>query len=502
MTPERSSTATSSPPLTDLFLGPGDSAAYERAFDVASEAVEAHLDAATPYAGRSYDDLATAFEDVEFVPEDGAGLETAVERARLVVENAVGVSDPACIAHLQCPPLVPALAAELLLTATNQSLDSWDQSPAATVLEEQFVGELCARFGFDGGDGVFTNGATGSNLLGLCLARERALAERDHDGFRDGLPADHGLRVLCSADAHFTTEQAAAVLGLGEASVVPVATDDDHRMSVPALDRTLADLRARDLCPFALVGTAGTTDFGRIDPLPALADRAGEHDLWLHVDAAYGGALVLSDRHREKLAGIDRADSLAVDFHKLFFQPISCGAFLLREPVHFEHIAHNAAYLNPADAAVPNLVEKSLQTTRRFDALKPFLSLQAVGRRGFAERIDRVLDLADEAAASIAARPDFELACEPTLSTVVFRYLPAGGDPDTDHDGDPAAVNAHVRERLLYESEAVLARTDVAGDTYLKMTLLNPRTTVEDIDRVLDAVSDYGSSVGAEEVKA
>lgn len=494
MTPESPSTATSSPPLDDLFLG--DSTSYDRALDAARAAVQAHLAAATPYAGESYDDLTAAFDDVEFVPEEGVGLATAVERARPVMEHAVGVSHPTCIAHLQCPPMVPALAAEVMLTATNQSLDSWDQSPAATVLEEQFVGALCALFGFDRGDGVFTGGATGSTLLGLLLARERALADRGHDGGRDGVPADHGLRVLCSADAHFTTKQAAAVLGLGEASVVPVPTDDDHRMSVPALDRTLADLRARDLRPFALVGTAGTTDFGRIDPLDALADRAAENDLWLHVDAAYGGALVLSDRHREKLAGIDRADSVAVDFHKLFFQPISCGAFLLCDPAHFEHIAHNAAYLNPEDADVPNLVEKSLQTTRRFDALKPFLSLQAVGRQGFAALVDRVLDLADRAAARIAARPDFELACEPSLSTVVFRYVPDSGDRDTS----PDAVNAHIRDRLLEEDEAVLARTEVGDDTYLKMTLLNPRTTVEHIERVLDAVSDHGSALVAEGV--
>ncbi|MFC6799733.1 aspartate aminotransferase family protein [Haladaptatus sp. DYSN1] len=487
----------------DLFLGTGAGAeTYRKAMRRATEAViECVGDDQKPYSGQSPDELAELFAG-PVIPETGSGLEAAIDIvAESVLEHSVDPSNPRCAAHLQCPPLISGLAAEVMVAATNQSLDSFDQAPAATVLEQRVVDALCGEFDLPASaDGVFTSGGTQSNFQALLLARDRYCSRTFGQTVQaTGLPAEaDSLRILCSDGAHFTAKQAAHHLGLGEDAVVTVATDENRRIDLAALDAVLADLETSDAEPFALVGTAGTTDFGSIDPLSALADRATVHDLWFHVDAAYGGALAFSDDYASLLAGIERADSVAVDFHKLFYQPISCGALLLRDGGEFEWMARNAAYLNPEahDAAgVPNLVAKSVQTTRRFDALKPYLTFRALGRSGIAKLVEDTLALADEAASLIERAPDFELLCDPTLNAVVFRYQPDAGMSDDM----VSRLNAAVRERLLADGRAIAARTEVDGVTSLKFTLLNPTATTADVAGMLDAIRECGQRVAAEQ---
>lgn len=488
--------------VEELFLGSeaGDTA-YREAMQRATEAViDSFAASENPYSGRSPAALGDEFEE-PVIPENGTGLNTAIDEvANRVLRHSIVTSNPRCAAHLQCPPMIPGLAAEAMLTATNQSLDSFDQAPAATVLEQRVVDALCALFGFpDGADGVFTSGGTQSNFQAFLLARDRYCNRQfGRDVQATGLPAvADSLRVLCSEAAHFTGKQAAHHLGLGEDAIITVPTDRDGRMNPDALDTTLASLEAKENEPFALLGTAGTTDFGSIDPLDALADRAVEHDLWFHVDAAYGGALALTD-HDALLNGIERADSIAVDFHKLFYQPISCGALLLRDGDDFEWMARNVAYLNPEehdDAGVPNLVAKSVQTTRRFDALKPYLAFRSLGREGLADLVNETLELADGAASLIASADDFELLCEPTLNAVVFRYRPR----ERMDDNAVSQLNATVRRRLLHDGRAVVARTEVEDVTSLKFTLLNPTATLDDVASMLDAIRDCGRGLVSQE---
>lgn len=484
----------------ELFFGTAaGNDAYRDAMEQSTDAVlDQFGNRERPYSGKSPEALSEAL-DHDVLPTEGVGLDAAIETAaETVLTDSVATSNPRCTAHLQCPPTIPGLAAEVLLTAMNQSLDSFDQAPAATIVEQQLVDALGSLFGFPaGGDGVFTSGGTQSNFQALLLARDQYCARQlGRNVQTHGLPESaEQLRLLCSEEAHFTARQAAHHLGLGEDAIVTVATDEQRRMDLEALDATLEDLEERsDRQPFAIVGTAGTTDFGAIDPLDALANRATEHDLWLHVDAAYGGALALSEEHAGLLAGIDRADSIAVDFHKLFYQPISCGAFLLRDGDNFEWMARNASYLNPEDhddRGVPNLVAKSVQTTRRFDALKPYLTFLALGRDRLATLVEQTLVLATDASDLLRMAADFELLHEPTLNTVVFRYLPH--EQMNDHEID--RLNDELRETLLQDGRAVVARTEVDGVTSLKLTLLNPTTTLEDVAAILDVIRDCGDAI-------
>jgi L-2,4-diaminobutyrate decarboxylase len=412
-----------------------------------------------------------------------------------VVGHSIAVWHPRSAAHLHCPVLIPALAAEVVIAALNQSMDSFDQAPAATVIEQQMLTWLTSLAGLPAGaGGTFTAGGTQSNYMGLLLARdhhaERRWQWRVH---RDGLPPDAArMRIFCSEASHFSVEKSAIQLGLGTQAVVKIPVDADRRMRPDALVLAITAARDAGLEPAAIVATAGTTDFGSFDPLRAIAAIARQHGLWLHVDAAYGGALLMSDRHRHLLDGLDAADSVTLDFHKAFFQPISCGAFLLADSERFRFIRVVADYLNPEaheDADIPDLVTRSVLTTRRFDALKLWWSLQALGVHGFAEMIDRLVELGVYAASRIRSNPRLVLLHEPAFGCVVFRYRAEGSARESAH------VNAAIPREYYRRGMGVLGHTVIDRSPALKLTFLNPCTSAEDVDAGLDALIALGSEL-------
>jgi len=212
--------------------------------------------------------------------------------------------------------------------------------------------------------------------------------------------------------------------------------------------------------------------------------------VWLHVDAAYGCGLLVSKTRRHLLNGIERADSVTIDFHKSFFQPVSSSAVLVRDAATLRHATYHADYLNPAYAAeqrIPNQVDKSLQTTRRFDALKLWLTLRIMGPDAIGELFDRVVDRAAQAWELINADPRFEVLAKSQLSTVVFRYLPPEGPARKLTDD----ANLHARQALAASGQAMVAGTKVDGRHYLKLTLLNPETSLDDIAHVIGLLAGH-----------
>lgn len=450
-----------------------------------------------PYNGQDAAALA-ALIGPEVLPETGGSWEKVFERLRITIVNSVAVTHPYTAAHLHCPPLLPALAAEVVISALNQSMDSFDQAPIATVMEQKLIRWLCDEVGLpQTADGTFTTGGSQSNYMGLLLARDAFLsAHLNWSAQKSGLPAEaRRLRILCSEVAHFTVVKSASQLGLGTDSVVRVEVDDQFRMRPDMLRASLEALREQALLPFAVVATAGTTDFGSIDPLSEVASLARSAGAWVHIDAAYGGALLFSRIHRDKLKGIEAADSLGIDFHKLFWQPIPCSAFLLRDERHFESMELRADYLNPEshkDQGVPDLVTNSLLTSRRFDALKLWISFQSLGREKLAAMIERTMQLAIHAADIVRATPKLELLHNPGLSTVVFRYVPSRADVDGDQ------LNSQLRRRLFDRGIAVIGHTRVRGRQCLKFTCMNPAVTEDQIKALVSIISDHGEQLERE----
>jgi L-2,4-diaminobutyrate decarboxylase len=425
-----------------------------------------------PYSGASVAELREQVDAVDLdrpLGDTGAALH---EVARLYLDNAVWFHEPTYVAHLNCPVAIPALSAEVLIAAVNSSVDTWDQSTAGTLIERRLIDWTAGRIGFGpGADGVFTSGGTQSNLQALLLARE----ERG------------GGKVLATAESHFSVGKSAGILGLGPDAVVCVATDGDGRMDPAALAAAIEDAGET---PMAVVATAGTTDLGRIDPLDAIADVCERHQVWLHVDAAYGCGLLASPRRRHLLDGIERADSVTVDFHKSFFQPVSSSAIVVRRGETLRRIAVHADYLNPRAATVPNQVDKSLQTTRRLDALKLWMTLRTMGSDRIGEMFDAVVDRAHEAYLHLLDDPDFEALTPPTLSTLLFRFRPAGLSVADCDDLMP-----RLRQRLFHGGRAIVAGTKIGGHNWLKFTLLNPNTTMDDLRDVLDLIREIGGDM-------
>ena len=445
-------------------------------------------DVTGPATGVLPEQAAKAVADVDLERPLGDPRAALAELSRVWLDDTVWFHEPAYAAHLNCPVVIPALMAEVFVSAVNASLDTFDQSVAGMFVERRLVEWTAERIGFGpAADGVFTSGGTQSNLQGLLLARDRAVA----------LGADPTLlRILTSRDGHFSVQKAARLLGLGDAAVLTVPTDGERRMDVGALSRELSLTVEAGLVPMAVVATAGTTDFGAIDPLRDIAALVEAHGSWLHVDAAYGGGLLVSPRRRHLLAGIERADSVTVDYHKTWFQPVSSSALLVREGSHLRHVTWHADYLNPRDASEPNQVDKSLQTTRRFDALKLWVTLRVMGPDAIGEYVDTVADLAAEVFRNLDADPALEVAAAPQLSTLVFRYRPAGLPEDAAD-----ALVPRIRTTLYERGTAMVAATKVDGRCWLKLTLLNPIATSADILAVARQVVQVGAELATAEVQ-
>jgi L-2,4-diaminobutyrate decarboxylase len=433
------------------------------------------------------------------VPQAGVGEQAALDLvARLLDETGIDLRHPHAAAHLQPPVLQVAVEADALASASNASLDTYDSGPATLAIEQWVVRALAELAGFGpAADGVFTPGGSISNLLAVLIARDGAAAAAGIDARRRGLIGLERPVVFCSELAHFSVQRACAALGLGEDAVVPIGTDAGFRMR---RDLLAGELRRPGRTPVAIVATAGTTDYGSIDPIAELADLAGAYGAWLHVDAAYGFGTLFSDRLAPLLADLPLADSVTLDLHKIGWQPAATSVLLVADRSRFAAFDRSVDYLNPADdidSGLDGLLGRSLQTTRRPDAVKVATTLRAYGRDGLGRMLDRCHDLAHTAAARIVADGNLELLAPVTLTTVLFRYVASG---DTDR------LQGEIRRRLLTSGRALVGRTTIPArdgrpaTTALKLTLLNPNTTADDLRVLLDQVVATGHDVLADDL--
>lgn len=471
-------------PSSDQLFHPDNADHYASSIADGLRVLVEHLDTVDhPTTGRSPELAAKPVHEVNLDHPLG-DLSAALDEVRdLWLTDTVWFHDTAYAAHLNCPVVIPALVAELLMAAVNTSVDTFDQSVGATFMERHLIDWTAQRAGYPQStrDGIFTSGGTQSNLHALLLARGEAL--------RQGAPLDR-LRFFASADSHFSIAKSARILGMGDAAAVSVPVDSSRRMDVAALQDHLADTRSQGLIPAAVIATAGTTDFGMIDPLPAIADVCEAHGTWMHVDAAYGGGLLASTKHRHLLDGIERSDSITIDFHKSWYQPVSSSALIVRDLATMQHGSWHADYLNPEACSNPNQVDKSLQTTRRFDAAKLWLTLRTMGADDIGAYFDASIDLARTIFDQLADYDDIEVIAPSQLSTVVFRFRPADVDEVTVGE-----INRRIRAELWSSGQAVVAGTTVDGRVYLKFTLLNPRTSREDLIDIVDQIRTVGHAV-------
>ncbi len=460
-----------------------DQAEFRRQLLAAIDAIALAMSSSKAHAGMLPQDLKALLHQEELLPEQGLGFDAVLRRvSERILPNMLHPSSQDYMAHLHSPVLLESIAAELIITAFNQSMDSWDQSPAATEIEVDTIRYLCKLYGYGGGaDGVFTSGGSQSNLTGILLARDWFCREKfGCDVQRHGLPEQfRRLRLYTSEISHFSMEKSAHLLGLGYDAVVKVPVDAAQKMDVAALKRLVEEDAARGNLPFCIVATEGTTDYGSIDPIPGIRPLCDRYGIWLHADAAYGSGVVLSKKYASRVAGLPLCDSITVDFHKMFLLPISCSAVLLKDGRNFRSLEYHADYLNreeDEEDGYTNLVGKSIQTTRRFDALKVWMSFQVRGKDGWSRLMTGCIDNAAYLYERLADNPEFEVATAPEITSVVFRVK------DSDD------VNRKIRRALIHRRGVVIGQTVFDGRVCLKCTLLNPYITRKKLDSLLSLI--------------
>ena len=429
----------------------------------------------------------------EPMPAGGMPLHEVARRVReLVVENANWLAHPMAMGHQVSPPLPAAVWADAVTSALNNSLAVREMSPTLTHLERRVVRWMCDAVGFGAGSGgTFTSGGTEATLAALLSARARLLPDSWQDGVGDARAV-----VLCGAHTHYAVSRAVGVLGLGVRQLLAVPAVA-HRIDPRALHERLAALRAEGRPVLAVVATSGHTATGSFDDLDAVADACAEHGAWMHVDGAHGASAILSAAHRHRLRGIARADSVAWDPHKMMLTPLASGVLLVRDERALERaFTQQAPYLfQPTDEGVtPDIGVRSLQCSRRGDALKVWVALQRYGADGIATLYDHLVALTAALHARLDAHPRFVVLHQPETNILCFRFTGDGrlGEETLDE------VNRRLRERYNRSGAGWITATMLDGRRVLRVTIMNPRTTEGHLDRLVEGLDEVGRAVVAE----
>jgi L-2,4-diaminobutyrate decarboxylase len=365
----------------------------------------------------------------------------------------------------------------------NNGMAVYEMGPTSVPIELAVIDWMCGKLGFgDTAGGVLTSGGSLGNLTALLAMRQ---AHAGFDVWKTGAHGGPPLAVITSVDAHYSIARTLGIMGWGEGGAIAAAVDDHHRMTAASVAAALREARTKNVHVIGIVAAAGSTATGAFDPLDELADVAAREQLWLHVDAAHGGGVALSLGHRHKLAGIERADSVVWDAHKLLMMPALVTAVLFKQRAHaYEAFAQRASYLFEearADDRWWDLGTRTLECTKRMMAIELWCALRVHGEDFFGDVVDRLIVLAATLAAKLDAAPDFELALDPELNIVCYRHRV----PELS----PAELDAHnkaLRQRVVEDGRFYIVGTQLPGGYFLRSTIMNPLIEPTDFDELIE----------------
>lgn len=444
------------------------------------------------------EELAARFDST--LPLQGEALETLFADCRKIMEASRHNGHPRFFGYVASPATPAGAFADLIASALNANVTSWRSGPAATEIERTVVRWLGSLVGFsDDAHGLLTSGGSMANLSALFIAqRTRSQTETSRTGlWSAGAP----MTIYASDQVHLSIPKAADILGLGRDHVRMVKSDERFRLDIRDLRQSIESDRRNGLRPFCVVASAGTVGTGAIDSLAEVANVAGENDLWFHIDGAYGAFGAMVDRKRELFAGIERADSLSLDPHKWLYTPIDCGCLLFRDPGRARAAFSTAAdYIKVQEQTETESFafwDYGIELSRRFRALKIWLTLRHYGVRRIAAAIEHDILLAQYMAERIESAADFELLAPVELSICCFRYLPpelrarlssADEKEQSSINAGLDQLNARVMHAVQRGGRAYLSNASIRDRFALRACIINFRTTRADIDATLDIV--------------
>ena len=417
------------------------------------------------WGARDAQELAEALTGA--VSQDGVGGQAALELFRDVLLPACRpMDDPMMVSYVPTAPTIAAVLFDMVVSASSIFAGHWESGAGAIAAENQALRWIMDIAGFPAsGGGCFVSGGTAANLAALVTARQHWRSENPDDDRRNR------LAIVATHGAHASVDVIARVM---DVDFIRVRSDPQGRMTADELAHALEDVG--DLCPFAVVTSAGTTNSGAIDDLTQIAPLCRSEGLWLHVDAAYGGSVLASPTHRHVLAGIELADSFGIDPHKWLFAPYDCAAVLYRNPTMAAHAhAQQADYLDYVDDGEWNPSDYALHLTRRARGLPLWFSLAANGTDAYAKAIDTTMEVAAGLADRIRESEEFDLLVEPKLSIVLFRRR---GWAAEDYERW-SRVNAESGTALIVPSKW-------EGEICFRICIVNPLTDLESLDELLE----------------
>lgn len=395
-----------------------------------------------------------------------------------VLANALNIHHPRNFGHQVATPLPIAALCDLVAAFTNQAMAIYETGPSATMIERQVIHWLCQLVDAETwaqGDGLLTSGGAQANLTALLAARQAYSLAQGKNYWDSGLNAQAPCFILTSEHCHYSVARAAGIMGLGTQAVIKIPCDNNGRMVLDALESQLNRYAGKVM---AIVANAGCTPSGSIDALTEIGGLAQQHQVWLHIDGAHGASMLFSDKLRDKLQGIAVADSVVWDGHKLGYLPATVSAVLFKRGADsMLAFAQQASYLfdeeNPDKAYDQS--QRTLECTKRMMGLKWWAAFNLYGTQSLGKLVEHVFDTAQQMAGKIQQREDFELLMSPQTNIVVFRYL-------------PYPQQAHIRKALVHSGQFHLTQVDWHGEIYLRATIMNPFTDMQDVDALLDAV--------------
>lgn len=446
----------------------------------------ARLEAAPVTSRATPDDLKQLF--AEPLPQAGMTADEIFDQfAREIAPHAMQVPSPHYFGQFNPTPLAIGVWADALCSSLNQNAGAWRNGPTSAMIESQVIRWLCELIGYEEkAFGVLASGGSEANLIALKCARDRVSPEMAHLGARTSAQE---LTVYTSEQCHFSVEKSLDILGLGRQSLRKIQTDERYHIRLDRLrDAIKGDLDGGRR-PFCIVGVAGTTSTGVIDPLPELAAIAREHDCWFHVDAAYGGTLAFSDKHKRKLSGIELANSITFDPHKWMFVPFSCGATLVRDggQVLRDSFDMSPEYLSEdrgfADAQY-DFFRYGQMGTRRFNSLKLWMCFKFMGQRWYAATTERHIELTEYLASRLDDISDFERTGEIETAVCCFRYLPPAvrALPPAEQDW----IQQQLQQRVERSGKAFFPSTVLHGRRALRVNINSYLTERRHIDDLLE----------------
>lgn len=409
--------------------------------------------------------------------------EALIDVMKRVLDDANNLHHPKYMGHQCCGPLPAAALSELLNAFLNNGSAVYEMGPVNVAMEKRLIQWMSELIGYDkSADGVFTNGGTLGNLTAFLAGLH--VKNQELKIWEKGIDRADKLALLTSEQCHYSVKRSAAIAGLGEDSVIPVPVDNGFHIDLAQAERCHAKAIKDGRKVFMIVANSGTTATGTCDDLVGVADFAKKHDLWMHVDAAHGASALLSEKYRHRLAGIDRADSMVWDAHKMLMIPALTTAVIFKNGRHsYAPFSQNASYLfeKSAEEEWYNLAHRTLECTKTMLGIKLYVPLAACGTRLFADYVTYTYDLAADFAEEIDKRADFELLTRPESNIVCFRHRQEGA-------ADLNARQRHVRRELLKGEKFYLTQTMLNGKIYLRCTLINPNTTTDDLTELLDEI--------------